>query len=162
MESSLKNRASQSFSRLAARADIQQSALLGTAHFSQGDILCAFSARETLAEPNHLTIQLDENRHIHLDPEILQYINHSCDPTVSFDVTRMALVALKPLRPDDELTFFYPSTEWSMARPFVCYCRSAACIGKVHGAELLSNDILARYALSPFVRRKRSDIVYKK
>lgn len=27
------------------------------------------------------------------------------------------------LKEGDELTFFYPSTEWSMAQPFDCLCK---------------------------------------
>jgi len=34
----------------------------------------------------------------------------------------MTVVAARDLAADDELTFFYPSTEWSMAEPFDCWC----------------------------------------
>jgi hypothetical protein len=45
-----------------------------------------------------------------LNPEWLQYINHSCDPNVAFDTAAFKLIALKDVKPGDELCFFYPST----------------------------------------------------
>ena len=37
----------------------------------------------------------------------------------------MRLTALRPISEGDELTFFYPSTEWAMAEPFECGCGAA-------------------------------------
>ena len=63
----------------------------------------------------------------------LSFVNHGCEPNVAFDVERSALIALSPIAPGDELTFFYPSTEWAMASPFDCVCGSPRCLGRVAG-----------------------------
>ena len=35
----------------------------------------------------------------------------------------------------EELTYFYPSTEWEMDRPFRCLCGAPDCVGVVSGAK---------------------------
>ena len=47
-----------------------------------GEIISKFSFKEVLENPNYLTVQISDRQHIILDPEFLQYINHSCDPNV--------------------------------------------------------------------------------
>jgi hypothetical protein len=66
----------------------------------------------------------------------------------------MELVCLQPLQPGDELTFFYPSTEWEMAQPFVCNCGTAACIQLINGASHLSVETLSKYKLTDFIRQQ--------
>jgi hypothetical protein len=63
----------------------------------------------------------------------------------------MELVCLRPLQPGDELTFFYPSTEWDMAQPFVCNCGNSTCLQLINGASHLSKDTLSRYTLTDFI-----------
>ena len=74
--------------------------------------------------------------------------NHSCDPNVAFDLSaedtsQWHVRALKPIKAGDPcesrdtltlsvltsvetvtVTFFYPSTQWTMAQPFDCLCGS--------------------------------------
>ncbi|VDB93002.1 Bgt-4417-2, partial [Blumeria graminis f. sp. tritici] len=50
------------------------------------------------------------------------------------------------LTPGQELTFFYPSTEWSMDQPFDCDCRSQDCLGRISGARFLNpNELKGRW-----------------
>ena len=46
--------------------------------FTSNSILHNFIAREYVEKPTYLSVQIDEDKHIHLFPEFLQYINHSC------------------------------------------------------------------------------------
>ena len=58
----------------------------------------------------------------------------------------------KRVKAGDELTFFYPSTEWEMARPFQCTCGAEGkCIGLVNGAKFLDKQVLARYWLNSHI-----------
>jgi hypothetical protein len=66
----------------------------------------------------------------------------------------MEFIALKHIRPGDEFTFFYPSTEWEMAQPFNCHCGTAKCIGTIRGASSLAIDTLSRYKLTDYIRSK--------
>jgi hypothetical protein len=70
----------------------------------------------------------------------------------------MELLALKPIAPGDEFTFFYPSTEWFMAEPFLCSCGEANCIGTIKGAKELTKDVLQRYRLTDFIQHKLQQI----
>jgi hypothetical protein len=93
-------------------------------------------------------------KHITLQPEFLQYINHSCAPNVFFDTTAMQLVALKEIREGEEMTFFYPSTEWEMIQPFNCYCGSHNCLGQIQGAAFLPKNAWKQYRLTDFIQRQ--------
>lgn len=138
-----------------------QNALFALRSYQPGEIITGFSAGTISAEPTYLTVQVGVSKHITLQPEFLQYINHSCDPNVFFDTTTMQLIALKPLQPEEEMTFFYPSTEWEMTQCFHCYCGSSHCLGEIKGATYLSKEAQEKYRLTDFIqqqltRRKKS------
>jgi hypothetical protein len=131
-----------------------QQSLHATASFSPGEVICSFYAGTVSAVVTYLTVQIDDNRHITLQPEFLQYINHSCSPTVFFDTTMMQLVCLAEINPGDEFTFFYPSTEWEMVQPFTCYCGSSDCLTTIQGAAHIKDSALDQYRLTDFIKRK--------
>lgn len=80
-------------------------------------------------------------------------MNHSCDPSTILDTTRMLVFAARDLAPDDELTFFYPSTEWEMSSPFICLCGTAKCIHVVAGARFLPLSTLEDHFLNQHIRQ---------
>lgn len=127
--------------------------LHATIEFLPGQVIRRFGAKETLNRPNYLTVQISDRRHIMLDPEFLQYINHSCDPNVFFDTANWMVIALKTIKIGEELTFFYPSTEWSMDQPFNCCCKSKNCLKNIRGAAHLPLNILKKYQLSQHIKK---------
>ncbi len=129
-------------------------ALISAAFFTQGDVIIQFKAKEILPEPTYLTVQLDEHRHLLMEPEYLQYANHGCDPNFFIDTEAMEFIALKDIHVGDELLFFYPSTEWKMDRPFQCSCGSPQCMGVISGAYALSAADRKRYKLSKYIADK--------
>jgi hypothetical protein len=131
-----------------------QRQLHSTQSYQPGDVICEFGARETMRYPNYLTVQVAADKHILLAPENLQYANHSCSPNIFFDTTKMEVIALMPIATGDELTFFYPSTEWDMDQPFQCYCGNTNCLGMIEGAAYLPDDVLKQYKLTDFVIRQ--------
>jgi hypothetical protein len=142
------------FAEVLLNKETNQKALFAAASFSPGDIICKFSAATSQSFASYLTIQTGVDKHITLLPEFLQYTNHSCEPTVFFNTTSMELVCLQAMQPGDEFTFFYPSTEWEMAQPFVCNCGSAACLQLINGASHLSVETLSKYKLTDFIRQQ--------
>lgn len=120
--------------------------------FSPGDVLSPFNGAAILKEPTYLTVQVGEDEHIHLSPEFLQYINHSCQPNILFNTDTMQLECLRDIKAGDELCFFYPATEWDMAQPFECLCGSGNCIKQVQGAKYLTKDVLNNYKLTAFIQ----------
>lgn len=131
-----------------------QNHFFATRSFKPGDVIAGFSAGTISAEPTYLTVQIGVRKHITLDPEFLQYINHSCDPNVFFNTTTMEVVALKYIGIDEEMTFFYPSAEWKMAQSFDCYCGSPKCLGKIKGAAYLSPEIQSQYRFTDFIQQQ--------
>jgi hypothetical protein len=62
------------------------------------------------------------------------------------------MVARRDLEPGEELFFFYPSTEWEMAAPFICLCGASNCIHVVAGARFLSLSTLETHYLNRHIR----------
>jgi hypothetical protein len=131
-----------------------QNALIALQSFQPGEMIAEFWAGTIAAEPTYLTVQVDVGKHITLQPEFLQYINHSCDPNVFFDTTLMKVVALREIQEGEEFTFFYPSTEWQMTQSFNCYCGSASCLGDIRGAAFLPEDVWKQYRLTDFIQQQ--------
>ncbi|KAJ6441784.1 post-SET domain-containingprotein [Purpureocillium lavendulum] len=103
-------------------------------------------------EPTYATVQTGRDTHLNLNSDLL-YINHSCEPSLIFDTGNMnVLVGPKGLSPGDELTFFYPSTEWSMAQPFDCLCGTPTCRGTISGARDMSAKQLEGIWLNGHIR----------
>ena len=138
-------------------ADIMQNQQTGekslhaSRFFDAGETITTFSSSKVLEAPTYLTVQIADNKHILLQPDFLQFINHSCSPNVFFDTHSMELIAIKAIQPGDELLFFYPSTEWQMIQPFDCYCGSINCLHKIRGAAHLSKKQIKQYQLTQFI-----------
>jgi len=145
------------FAEVLQNSSSGQKSLHASVSFSPGDIICPFSAGTTQGHATYLTVQTGTSTHITLMPEFLQYINHSCAPNVFFDTTAMQLVCLSALNPGDELTFFYPSTEWDMAQPFVCNCGNKNCLQLINGASHLSVETLRQYRLTDFIKEQAKE-----
>jgi SET domain len=132
----------------------EQNALFALRSFQPGEMIAEFWAGTIAAEPTYLTVQVDVGKHITLQPEFLQYINHSCDPNVFFDTTLMKIIALREIKEGEEMTFFYPSTEWQMTQSFNCYCGSANCMGNIKGAAFLPEEAWKQYRLTDFIQQQ--------
>ena len=117
-------------------------------------VLHTFGAREYVQRPSYLSVQVDDDKHILLAPEFLQYINHSCQPNTFFDTKTGEVVAIRTIAPGEEITFFYPSTEWTMTQSFDCFCGSANCLGKIQGAAYLNKKLLANYRFAEHIQRR--------
>ncbi|MBS1509358.1 MAG: SET domain-containing protein-lysine N-methyltransferase [Bacteroidetes bacterium] len=142
------------FADVMLNTSTHQKSLHATVAIEPGYEIISFHAGVTQSFPTYLTVQTGEHTHITLQPEFLQYINHSCEPNVFFDTTTMQLVCLRPLLPGDELTFFYPSTEWHMSQPFVCNCKTESCLQLINGAAHLDTSTLNKYRLTDFIKQK--------
>lgn len=143
-----------SFAVVRQNINNQQKGFFAQRGYLPGETVTTFSAREIVSEPNYLTVQVGESRHILLHPEHLQYINHSCDPNVFFDTGSLEIVALRVIEAGDEISFFYPSTEWDMAQPFSCHCGSPKCLSTIRGAAHIPDEMLSQYRLTNFIQQQ--------
>ena len=94
-------------------------------------------------------MQVSQTQHAELNCDFL-FTNHSCEPSVEFHVQgdgKAIAIEIRVaarhgadgrvagLQKGDELTFFYPSTEWEMAQPFACNCGARTCRKWIAGAK---------------------------
>lgn len=121
--------------------------------FAVGEVLTPFRAEATYDRPGRMTLQVSEHEHITLWPSALTFTNHSCDPNTFFDIEQWRLIALKPIAAGEPITFFYPSTEWTMAEPFDCGCGSPRCLQRIAGASQLPERSLQGQRLNPHITR---------
>jgi SET domain-containing protein len=119
--------------------------------FNKGDLMGPLPCTAVHSKPTQFTIQA--GRYKHIEVGIIAAMNHSCNPNIVMDTTRMQIIAALDIAVGDELTFFYPSTEWEMTVPFICNCDSPNCIHVVAGARYLSPAVLERYFLNQHIRR---------
>jgi SET domain len=131
-----------------------QHSLHASRAFNSGDIITSFTAACVHRQARYLTIQISTARHIELHPAFLQYTNHSCNPNAFFNTTSMKFVCIQTILPGDELSFFYPGTEWEMAQPFLCNCGSPNCLRLINGAAHLSKETLAKYWITDFIHQQ--------
>ncbi|KAF2083692.1 hypothetical protein K490DRAFT_19526, partial [Saccharata proteae CBS 121410] len=111
----------------------------------------------TVPTPRYTTVQAGPAHHIELNSDLV-YINHSCVPNLIFDMERWEVrVSEKGLKEGEELTFFYPSTEWKMERGFECSCGESNCLGYVEGAKDLDEMTLRRFWLSRHIKELKEE-----
>ena len=105
-------------------------------------------------DPNHGTeYTFDANNGQLLEPdEPFRFVNHSCEPNCEFDwlenpgkgrkawTTRLYLLAIRDIRPDEQLTIAY---NWPASAAIRCQCRAPSCRGWIVAKEELAK---ARFA----------------
>lgn len=59
----------------------------------------------------------------------------------------------RDLKAGEDLSFFYPSTEWDMGKPFQCLCDAPRdiCMGKIQGAKHVDRKVLDKYFINPHI-----------
>jgi hypothetical protein len=129
---------------------LRGASLITTHPLAHGQPFFCFQTDKVVFTPTFRTIQIDRTHHVE-DIGLAGYLNHSCAPNVHIDVSQYLCYAARDIAAGEELTFFYPSTEWMMARPFPCTCGAPECIGFVAGAYFLPVNILSRYVLNDHI-----------
>jgi hypothetical protein len=122
--------------------------------FRENEVITPFYWTKVYYTPNYLTIQIAEHQHVELLPAWLECTNHSCDPNAFFDTSKKQLVCIKPIAVGEEITFFYPSSEWDIDRSFDCCCNSHNCLGQIKGARHLTNEQRLQYRFTEFIKKK--------
>jgi hypothetical protein len=118
--------------------------------YSKGEVICEIPTDKVVNKPNRYTVQIDRDKHT--DVGKLAALNHSCNPNVFLDTEHLLVYACKDIEKGEELSFFYPSTEWEMDAPFICLCGASNCIHVVAGARFLPFSTLENHFLSKHIR----------
>ncbi|EPE30414.1 SET [Glarea lozoyensis ATCC 20868] len=112
----------------------------------------AFPPCTPASEATYATVQCGRDAHLNLNSDLV-YINHSCEPSVIFETSTLSILAgPKGLKEGEELTFFYPSTEWEMAQGFDCLCGTGSCKGWIGGAKDMGWEGLKGMYLNGHIR----------
>lgn len=133
--------------------------LISKQAYKAGEVICEIPSENIMDRPNRYTVQIARDKHTHVGK--LAALNHSCDPNVIIDTEHMLLVARRDIEKGEELSFFYPSTEWEMNAPFICLCGSPNCIHVVAGARFLPLSTLETHYLNPHIREEMVDLIRK-
>ena len=118
--------------------------------YKKGDAICVMPSENIVDKPTRFTVQISKDKHTHVGK--LAALNHSCDPNVILDTEGMVMIARRDIEKGEELSFFYPSTEWEMQAPFICLCGATNCIHVVAGARFLPLSTLESHYLSKHLR----------
>jgi uncharacterized protein len=94
------------------------------------------------------------------EAEAATCINHSCEPNCGMSGAVM-LVALRDIAAGEPLTYDYAMSDGSDYDEFECLCGTAACRGKITGADWMLPELQLRYRgnFSPYLARRISDLV---
>jgi hypothetical protein len=140
-----------------------------------GQLIAYITTHTPQKAPAWSSVQTGPNSHIELNSPML-YINHSCSPNVEFRMVspdadgNYPSASAYPIREGEpapvsgdygvagelrgeDLSFFYPSTEWDMGKPFKCLCDAPkdVCLGEISGAKAVDREVLKKYQVNPHI-----------
>lgn len=124
---------------------IHGTGLFARSSHRRGDILCHFSGPVAAQPPpadasgRTFSLELEPGRWIDGSGSgnLARHANHSCDPSAEAvrESDRVALVALRDLKPGDEITFDYGfGLAEALENP--CRCGAAGCGGRIVASPL--------------------------
>ncbi len=125
--------------------------LFAKENFNSGDVVFSKTLTSFQNQPDKYSIQVDHNNHFNPNNEVLAKTNHSCAPNaiIVYEESTVKLVAIKPVLIDDEMTFNYLTTEYTLANPFKCNCGSIDCFQDIKGYRDLSPA--QKKSLQPYI-----------
>ena len=128
-----------------------------------GEVLFRLTGKQTVS-PHKYTAQLDRDLHVDPGEELWAMANHACQPNCFLDFSLHQMVALTPIKPNEEITFNYLSSEWELAAPFDCGCEATHCPGTIRGFRYLDDpqreairDLLSPFLIRQLHREKHDD-----
>lgn len=89
------------------------------------------------------------------EPESADYINHSCNPNAGLD-GQIVLVALRNIKPSEEICIDYAMCDGSPYDEFECQCGAVNCRGRITGNDWQLPALQERYAgyFMPYLQRR--------
>jgi hypothetical protein len=139
-----------SMETLAIKTENKFRSLITKQAYKKGEVICEIPTEKVINKANRYTVQIDRDKHTEVGK--LSALNHSCDPNVILDTQNLRMVARRDSEQEEELSFFYPSTEWEMDAPFICLCGASNCIHVVAGARFLPLSTLENHYLNRHIR----------
>lgn len=133
--------------------------LVSKVELPAGALFTPITAATEAPQKRWSTVQVSKVRHVELN-SALMYMNHSCAPSLEIDTDMMEVRVSKErdLKIGDELSFFYPSTEYEMDKPFECLCGARdACLKNVAGAAHIDSKKLKNWFVNEHIIKLKQD-----
>ena len=146
-----------SMETLAIKTENKFRSLITKQPYKKGEVICEIPTEKVIEKANRYTVQIGRDRHTEVGK--LSALNHSCDPNVILDTENLQMVARRDIEQGEELSFFYPSTEWEMDAPFICLCGASNCIHVVAGARFLPLSTLENHYLNRHIREMMVELL---
>lgn len=109
------------------------------------------------AERISRSLQIDDDLFMagHSDPEMADWVNHSCTPNCGMS-GNVIVVAMRDIAVGEELTYDYAMSDGSDYDEFECHCGGGACRGKVTGNDWMLPELQLAYRgfFSPYLARR--------
>lgn len=121
--------------------------LVTTQPFKKDEVIYTITNYEVILSPTYTSVQISQTQSIE-EFHYLAHLNHSCNPNVFVDTANREVQAARDIVAGEELTFFYPSTEWNMSTPFACLCGEHNCLRLIAGAKYLNSDVLSQHFIN--------------
>lgn len=121
-----------------------------------GDVVTGEALRWMSPEKHRLSVQIEEDLYLVTPNEgPADWVNHSCEPNAGL-VGQIVLVALRDIRPGEEICFDYATTDGSSYDEFECGCGKPSCRGRITGDDWKLPELQARYAghFSPYIQKR--------
>ncbi len=152
------------------KSPIEGSGIFAGKDFKKGERIC-FMRGKAVNFATYATLHKKGNIRVSADPlqvGLLKYItlhdpfnliNHSCNPN-AWMKGEQTLVALKPIRKGEEITYDYSSVEWTPQAyppyytdgwPMCCRCGSSSCRRKISCFPYLPKQVRAKYIVKKIV-----------
>lgn len=136
----------------------QPDSIVSRVSLPAGSLFTPITTATEVGQKKWSTVQVSQDKHVELNSALV-YMNHSCRPSLEIDTGLMEVRVAKDrdLQIGDELTFFYPSTEWQMDKPFVCLCAAGSgCLGTVSGAADIEAQRLKNWFVNEHIVKLKS------
>ncbi len=156
-----------------SRAFGSQISVVSKVNLPAGSHFCDVFTHVSAPVSTWSSIQTGKTSHEEI-PCALVYTNHSCAPSLELEVFapdasgeypngisgKFRVVGNRPLKVGDELTWFYPSTEFISPRPFECLCGADKdiCIGVQRGSYFLSEAERNRHFINKHISALLADL----
>ncbi|MCX6785509.1 MAG: SET domain-containing protein-lysine N-methyltransferase [Candidatus Komeilibacteria bacterium] len=108
------------------KSPIQGYGIFTDSPIKKGEAFYKIPSDKILSQNHHQAARIGAQQWV-WDEQVLNFVNHSCEPNVFINVANLTLVALKNIRAGEEITCNYDFSEGEQGFHFICQCGSKFC-----------------------------------
>lgn len=108
------------------KSPIQGYGIFTNAPISKGEAFYKIPQDKILTQNHYQAARIGQQQWV-WDEQVLNFINHSCEPNAFINVADLTLVALRNIKANEEITCDYNFTEGEKGFHFICQCNGKLC-----------------------------------